>query len=478
MKLKEILTKFKESLKKAFRKLSELFGLRQTKYGANAILAILAVLGILVLINFIFYKENVRFDLTKNKKYSLSDQTKKVLSQVNQDIKITAFYQSSAKDEVANLLKEYQAQNKKLKVEFIDPDTKPAEAKKYGVERYGTLILEMGDKKQEVVESTESDITSAILKLVKKEKKNIYFLTGHGEKSIDTTDERGYSNIKDKLLKENYQVKVLNLITKPEIPKDVSVLIIAGPQKRILDKEKELLGKFLNDGGKIYFLLDPKSETKSDIGLADLLSKWGIEWNDNLVIDPAKYFLEDVGTVVIDKWFLHKITEKLPGVFFPGVSKVATKKDAPKDLTVESLAKSSGSSWLEINTGTRQVKFDSGKDEKGPVSVMAAVEKKKDDKKENKNKKAGTRIVVTGDSDFAVNSFAEILSNQDLFINSIAWLAEEEELISIRPKAPEDRKVALTGGQAKAVFYLTVIGMPLVVIVGGILMWVKRKRKK
>lgn len=476
MKFNELIDKLKINFKKFLRKMGEFLGLRQTKYGANTVLAILALLGILVLINFIVYKENARWDLTKNKKFTLSDQTKKILDKVDQDIKIIGFFQAQTKDEAENLLKEYTSRNKKIKVEFIDPDTKPALAKKYNIERYGTLVLEMGDKKQEVTEVTESDLTSGILKLTKKEKKTVYFLTGHGEKDIAAGGDKNYANVKAQLEKENYNVKTLNLITKLEMPKDASVLVIAGPQKRILDKEKEVISKYLDENGKVFVMLDPKSEVKDDVGLADLLVKWGVETNNNLVIDPAKYFLEDVGTVVIDKWTLHKVTEKLPGVFFPGVSKIAAKKDAAKDLTVASLAKTSKDSWLEVDFANRQVKFDSGRDEKGPVSVAVAVEKKSDEKKDEK--KAGTRMVVLGDSDFAVDSFADILSNRDLFINSVSWLAEEEELISIRPKEEENRKVELTGGQAKLVFYLTVIGMPLVVIVGGVVVWVKRKRKK
>lgn len=476
MKFKEIFQKIKFNLKKFFRKIGEILGLRQTKYGANTVLAILVFLGILILINFIFYKENIRFDLTKNKKFTLSNQTKKVLKQINQEIKIIGFFQKETQSEAENLLKEYQAQNKKIKVEFIDPDAKPALAQKYGIERYGTLILEMGDRKQEITESSESDITSGILKLIEKEKekKKIYFLTGHGEKDIESGGDRSYTKIKHQLEKENYEVKTINLITKPEIPRDTAVLIIASPKNKILDKEKEIISNFLDKNGKVFILLDPKSEVKEEVGFSDILAKWGIEVNNNLVIDPVNYFLEDVGTIVIDKWILHKITENLPSVFFPGVSKVSPKKDLPKDITVQTLAKTSNRSWLEANFANRNVKFDAGQDEKGPISIAVTAEKEKKDNE----KKAGARLAVFGDSDFAVDAFSNILSNQDLFINTVDWLVEKEELISIRPKEQENRQVNLSGRQAKLVFYFTVIGMPLIVIVAGIAVWINRKKRR
>lgn len=470
---------FKKPIKNFFRKIAGFFGLRQTKYGTNTLVAILAVLGILIIVNFIAYKENVRWDLTKNKKFTLSDQTIKVLEKVDQEVKIIAFYQarSPMKRNLESLLKEYQEKNKNIKVEFIDPDEKPALAQRYGVERYGTTIFIKGDKKEQTVGSSESDITSSILKLFKEGQKNIYFLTGHGEKDIEEVGEKGYSTIKSSLEKEGYKVSTLALLTKPEIPKDISVLVIASPKKKLIDKEKEVISQYLENGGKLLLLLDPKVEVKEEIGLGDILDKWGINWDNNLVIDPEKYFWTDIGTPVVEKWTTHQITAKLSAVFFPAVSKVAPKKDLPSDLNVISLAETSSNSWLEKTSQSKQVRFDKGKDEKGPISIACVVQKEETTTKKEKNQPK-TRLVVFGDSDFAINMFAGSLANQDLFLNAVDWLAEEEELISIRPKEEEERTVALTGGQSKLIFYVTVIGMPLVVIVIGTTVWVRRRKKK
>lgn len=474
---KEKFGKIKETSKKCTRKTSEFLGLRQTRFGANMLLAIVAVLGILILINFIFYKENTRWDLTKNKRYTLSQQTKKILKKIDQDVTIRGFYSKDAPElaEAKNLLKEYSTVNKKLKVEFIDPDEKPVIAKQYGVERYNTMILEMNGKKQEVTTVSESDITSGLLKLTKDKKKTVYFLTGHGEKDIEAGGERNYASIKSRLEKENYEVKTLSLVTKLEMPKDIAALVIASPKKKILDQEKSVIQKYLENDGRVFLLLDPKSEVKDDVGLTDLLNKWGITWGSNLVIDPVNYFLEDAGTVVVNKWTSHKITEGLPGVFFPGAGEMAVKKDLPKDVTVTSLAKTSGQSWLESDFANPKVKFDKNTDKKGPITIGSVAEKTKKSS-DGKEEKAGTRLVALADSDFACDAFADILSNQDLFLNSVSWLTEEEELISIRPKDEEQRTVQLSSRQSKIIFYLTVVVMPLIVVVAGIWVWARRKR--
>jgi len=481
-KISKLKEKFRKSSRTILRRIAGFFGLRQTKYGTNTLVAILAVLGILIILNFIAYKENIRWDLTKNKKFTLSDQTIKVLEKVDQEVKVIAFYQNRnpMRRELENLLKEYQEKNKNIKVEFIDPDEKPALAQKYEVDRYGMIVFVKGDKKERTTGSSESDITSAILKLFKEEQKNIYFLTGHGEKNIEGFDEKGYSSIKASLEKEGYKVSSLRLLTKPEIPKDIAVLVVASPKKKLLDKEKEAISQYLENGGKVFFLLDPKVEAKEETGLKEILDKWGINWDNNLVIDPERYLWTDVGTPVIEEWTLHQITHNLPAAFFPAVSKVAPKKDLPSDLSVTSLAKTSSNSWLEKTSQSRQVKFDEGKDEKGPVSIACVVQKEEIsiEKKEETQKQSKTRLVVIGDSDFAINMFTGSLANQDLFLNAVDWLAEEEELISIRPKEEEQRTVTLTSGQSRLIFYVTVIGMPLVVIVVGVVVWINRRKQK
>lgn len=468
-------------MKRVGRGIKHVFGMRQTKYGTNTIVAILAMLGIIILVNFIAKKENVRWDLTKSKKYTLSDQTKNVLKRLDEDVKVTLFYQSGnpEKENAENLLSEYKEVNSRIQTEYIDPDKNPAEANKYNISRYGTVIFEMGDKKEQVVSASESDFTSSILKLIRDEEKKIYFLTGHGEKDIEGMEQTSYSTVKMSLEKEGYLVEKLSLLTDPKIPEDLSVLVIAGPQKKLLDKEKEVIEKYIDSGGKLFLLLDPKSEVKGDTGFSSFVSKWGVLSDRNVLIDPEQYFWTDPSAPVISDWATHQITEKQAAAFFPGAGEVSALENAPADIMVTSLARTSSSSWLEKNSENKNVEYNEDVDKKGPISIAVAVEKTPaPEEGEENDKKEKLRLVVVGDSDFAVDGFSDALGNQDFFLNSINYLAEEEELISIRPKDEEERTVALTGNQSKTIFYGTVFGMPAIIIAVGILVWVRRRKKK
>lgn len=467
-------------MNKTKKGIKHVFGMRQTKYGTNTAVAILALVGILVIANFIAKKENVRWDLTKSKKYSLSDQTKKVLDRVDQDLKITLFYQASGaeKANAENLLNEYKELSDRIQTEFIDPDKNPAEAKSYGISRYGTVIFEMGDKREEATIASETEFTSSILKLTKDEVKKIYFLQGHSEKNIEGMEQTSYSIVKKSLEKEGYEVAKLSLLTKPKIPEDLSVLVIAGPQKGLLKKEKEVIEKYVDDGGKLFLLIDPKSEVKVDTGFSSFVSKWGVHSDRHVVIDPKLYFWTDPSAPVIQDWATHQITEKLSAAFFPGAAEISASENAPAEFNITSLAGTSPDSWLEMNTDQKEVEFNKDKDKKGPISIAVVVEGvSTSDEEGNDENKNNTRLVVVGDSDFAIDGYADSLGNQDFFLNSVNYLAQEEDLISIRPKDEEERTVALTGGQSKTIFYGTVFGMPLIVVVAGIIVWIRRKRK-
>lgn len=460
--------------------IKNVFGMRQTKHGTNTAIAILAMLGILVLLNFIVIKENFRWDLTKSKKYTLSDQTKNVLKGIDEGVEVTLFYQTGnpERESAESLIKEYQEENSNINVNFIDPDKKPTEAKKYGIERYGTIVFEKGDKTEMVVTATESEFTSSILKLTRDEEKHIYFLEGHGEKDIDAMDEANYGLVKTSLEKEGYKVSKLSMLTKPEIPEDASVLVIAGPQKKLLDKEMEEIEKYVDDGGKLFLLIDPKTEVKESTGFSKLVEKWGVHSDRNVVIDPVQYFWTDPSAPVISEWEPHQITDKLPAAFFPGVGEMSPADDAPLEYMVTSLAKTSASSWLEKEIDNNEVQFDEGSDKQGPISIAVAVQEQSQAEEDEEDNDEKARLVLVGDSDFASSGFSDALGNQDFFLNSVNFLAEDEDLISIRPKEEEERTVALTGRQAQYIFYTTVFGMPAIVIIAGILVWIKRRKKR
>lgn len=455
--------------------------MRQAKYGSTAIITILALLGILILVNYIADRESVRWDLTENKKYTLSDQTEKVLDKIDQEVKIVAFFsqQDPSREVVEERLEQYAGMNKNIKLEFIDPDIKPSVAKEYGVARYETTIFEMGDKREEVVGTAESEFTSALLKLTSDEPKKIYFLTGHGERSIELFEETSYSVVKQSLEKENYEVAELSLVGGAKVPDDAAVLVIAGPTTSLLAEEVTAIEAYLNNNGRMLFLYDPKIDTGVVTGLEEPLKNWGVDIKDGFVVDPTSYFMTDPGTPVIETWEIHQITQDLPFVFFSRVGNVAPLEGKIENVQVDILANTSSDSWRETTTDSDRVLFDEGQDEEGPLSIAVAIQETTSQATdEGEEQEELTRIVVVADSDFAINIYTESLGNLDFFLNAINWLAEDEDLISIRPKESTTKTLELTGSQIEFIFYTTVVIMPLVVVVIGVTVFVYRRRLK
>jgi ABC-type uncharacterized transport system involved in gliding motility auxiliary subunit len=461
-----------KSLKKTLRK-------RSTKFGVNALTMILIVLGILILINFLGTRHHRRLDTTAGNRFSLSDHTIKVLRGIDQDVVITAFTQGEDTG-LRDLLSEYAYASRRVSFRFIDPDSEPGMAKAYEINRYGTIVVESGEKVEKIDTPQEEDLTNAILSVTRKGKKVICVLSGHGEKDIDSDDPNGYSSVRQALEDENYDVRRLILATEGEIPPDCSVLLLAGPQKVPLEGELEAVKHYLNGSGKLMVLLEPHPAT----GLADFLSAYGLQVGHDLVLDASgmgRLFGMGPAVPLVSQYESHAITEEFNIMtFFPTVRSVTPTPTPPSELTVQPLAKTSPHSWGETELGTETAQLDPDQDLQGPVTISVAVEAKPEEMASGASADSAaaeqrTRLVVFGDSDFASNAYFASSGNGDLFLNAINWLAQEEDLISIRPKDLEDRRVTLTPRQSRMIFFVSVILMPLAALIMGAVVWIRRR---
>jgi len=443
--------------------------LRSFRYGGNALAISLMFLLILGLLNFLVNRHSVRFDLTKGGQFSLSEQTKKVLKNLNKEVRVTAFYKSDTQRTIEDLLKAYRFYSSKFHYEFVDPDKKPGVAKQYGITAYETLVFECGTKTEKITEKDEQALTNALIKVTREEDKVVYFLEGHGEVDIDSNERLGYSMAKKAIEGENYKVKKLNLATEKSIPSDCSILVVCGAQKLPFSSELDTIHAFLERGGKAFFLIDPPPAE----GFVEFFDKWGLKIGNDIVLDASgmgQLFGMGPWVPLVTSYPSHPITQKFRVMtFFPYVRSVTPKESPGNGISVQALLKTSASSWGETDLQNPRAQFNKGKDVPGPVTIGVVVTKESSGKK--------TRLVVFGDSDFANNSYFRVQGNGDLFMNVISWLAEEEDLISIRPKQPEDRRVFMTAKQAKMVMYITVIFMPLLAMAGGVWMYIQRERK-
>jgi ABC-type uncharacterized transport system involved in gliding motility auxiliary subunit len=484
---------------------------RSFLYSSNLLIMVILVIGILVLINYIFSKYHHRFDFTEAKVHSLSDQSVTVLKNLENEVRIKSFFLEGnyQRNTMQYLMDNYTYHTSKIKHEFIDPDKNPGLVKRYEVTEDGTSIFESGDKESRITSTSEEDITNAIIKISREKKKTIYFLEGHGEGSIEDLEDGGYSQAKTELEKLAYDVKKLSLALPDTFPFDVDLLIVPGPQKDLFPDEMETIRNFLHKGGRVFFMIDPQTAP----GLSPFLAEFGVKLEDDVIVDTVSRLMGgDYFMPVVSEYEYHDITSKFRyATFFPFTRSVDIAEEMPEGISANVLAKTSQNSWSERQLTEQQVTFDEKTDKAGPIplAVVATIEYKDDqpeeesaksdepkaeseaeveqetpqeeDKEEGaaeieeKTPKSEGRLAVFGDSEFVSNRYFYTSGNGNFFLNTAAWLTEEADLISIQPKTASPKTIQLTPSQGRMIFFVSLIILPLAVLVTGITIWARRK---
>ncbi len=462
---------------------------RTTAYGANIAVVFVLLVAILTLVNFLASRHHRRFDLTHSGMYSLSSQTVKLLEGLDKEVKALAFFQENSGDRshVEDLLDEYRYVSNKFEVEFIDPDKNPGVTNRYGVTEYGTIVLEAEDKVERITQggSTEEEhVTNALLKVVREGRKKICFVEGHGEADIEDVGRTGYSQAAASLESQNYVVEKLFLMRQEEVPEDCSALVIPGPETDLLESELAAIERYLARAGKVLFMLDPTPSA----GMAGFFEDWEVVVGEDVIVDvsPAgRLFGVDEFMPMVMSYPSHPVTEGFNmATLFPYARSIAA-GGAKAGITSETILETGAQSWAETGPLTGEVEFDPDEDRRGPISIGVAVTAEAEaapadtsvvpSETGDEGEPPKARMVVIGDSEFANNSFLNFSGDEDFFLNVISWLAEEEDLISIRPKNPEERRVNLTAKQTRIVMYLSLMVLPLSVLGVGIGVWLRRR---
>lgn len=479
-----------------WREILGYFQQRQARYGAIASVSVLVVLGILVAVNYLSARQNKRWDLTANRQFSLSEQTIKLLKGLDAPVKFLIFDQGGNLDRYKTRLTEYQYHSPKVSAEYIDADKKPVQAKQYNVEAYGTIVVEYKDRRERATSDGEQDLTNALIKVITGEKKKVYFVQGHGEHDPTQSERDGYSTVNDALGRDNYAVEKLVLAQNQDVPADASVVVIAGPKGDLLQPEVDMLRRYLNKGGHLLALLDPPEGSTPNLpNLEALVREWAIELGNNIVVDASgmgQLFGTDASVPVAASYPAHPITDRFSMLTaFPLARSVSPVTGGGGGKNAQTIAETSQRSWAETDVKELQasgkVAMDADKGDKpGPVPIAAAVSATAPDAEKaagadaaaasnTDDKKPETRVAVVGDSDFAANYAVGIQGNRDLFLNTVNWLAQQENLIAIRPKAPSDRRITLTARQQTGVFWLSLLVVPALALAGAFFTWSRRR---
>lgn len=480
---------------------------RQLLLGGGAAVGTIVFLAIIIAVQYIILQHPKRWDLTETGKFTLSQQSRKVIGTFKDKsipIEVIAFYETKdmgAREKVRDLLDQYREVYPAMEYRFVDPDKERSVALMNKIEFYPTIVIRAVDKKEQITKADEETFTNALMKLLRTDEKTIYFLSGHGELSPKEHGPDGMSSAKEKIEKQNYKTKDLVLLQASCVPDDATILVIAGPQTDPMDSELAAIRDYLDKGGKLLVLLHPFKTPK----LTAFLKDFGFEIKEDIVVDRMSRAVGgDYLMPLITKYGQHPITDKFTvASFFPEARSISKpKKPVPNAIPVE-LAFTSPfpASWSidkqQLETGKANYEEKTGS--KGPVSVMAvstytnmaalaegseefdekgsegsnpdvakaAAGSSSEGTKEEKTDSSTTkqppkaRLVVIGSAQFATNKFIGLSGNPDLFMNTVSWLAEEENLIAIRPKSTKAEPVILTRGQSHLMFVIPVVVIPL-----------------
>jgi ABC-type uncharacterized transport system involved in gliding motility auxiliary subunit len=481
-----------------WREIARMFARRQARYGTLAATSIAIVLGILVGINYIASRENKRWDLTASGEFTLSEQTRKIMNRLDAPLRMTVFDRSTQFDRFKQRLPEYEYASKRVSVEYVDPDKDPGLAQKYEIRSYGTILLQYKSRVERVTSDGEQDITNGIIKVITGTQKKVYFTQGHGEKDTTSAERTGYNGIVTALGHDNYSMDKLVLAQQTDVPADASVVVCAGPTVDLLPQETDMLRRYLQKGGKLLVLVDPPAGAAPPLtNLAVLLRDWDIELGNNeivanrVVLDAQASQLRQVSSTVVyvaPPYPAHPITDGFGlQTAFPGARSVNAISGGIMGHNAQPFAETDANAWaladLDKRSAQGKISPDEAKGDKhGPLTIAQAVSAAAPEAPAppaaapgDAPPKPETRVAVVGDSDFVANFAAGTGGNQDLFLNVVNWLAQQENLIAIGPKNPDDRRLTIPPDSLWWINILALFLIPGAIVGTGVYSWWRRR---
>jgi ABC-type uncharacterized transport system involved in gliding motility auxiliary subunit len=479
-----------------WRDVAEFYQGRGARYGTLSLVSIAVFLGILVAVNYLGTRQNKRWDLTENQVYSLSDQTVRILRELEQPVKITVFEIDARVDAHRARLREYQYHSSQVTTEFVDPNRDPVRAQAANVDAVPTILVEFQGRTERINSSAEQDLTNALIKAVTGRERKIYFTQGHGEKDPANSEAGGYSAVAEALKQDNFTFDSVVLIAQKAVPDDATILVIAGPTTDFFPPEIEALKAFADKGGKVLVMLDPVLKAGVEFPLLNgFLSEWGITAGNDVILDASGMGQllgsNDGAMPVAVQYPAHPVTEGLDGLMtaYPLARSMTPSEGGTR--TAQPLVNTTAQSWAEadiasLSSGDGRVEMNPDRGDKaGPITVAAAVSApatvtppapaNASPDAPDAPSTPETRVVAVGDSDFVSNRAIRVPGNRDFFMNTLNWLSQQENLIAVRPRQPQDHQLTLTEAQQDGVFFLSLFVVPGLIFASGIFTWWRRR---
>lgn len=460
----------------------EIFSMKTTKHGMNTGVMVLMFFFLMVVINFIGVRNVATWDFSSAKRNTLSDQSIKLVKNLDSELKVLFFYkkgQEGAEENKAafrELIKKYQDQTSKINLDFIEVNERPDLAKEFGVDKgSGIVFLTYKGRKNRIDKIEEQEITSALVKVSREKEKTIYFTLGHKEYSLEESREaNGLFQLKALLEGNNYKIKTWPMNSEPKPPADADIVVVAGPTQNFLEFEVKALQEYLSSGGNLLLALEGTTA-----GLDGLLKSVGVEAQQNFVfnivnlggqggVDPRVTFANEFSK---DNEITKVFTRNEVTLFQRPMS-LTLAKPAPASLALTELVKTPANS-----IGFKDLKM-TGDGPRGPFTLATAIKGKMlANAKEGSAPVEGKefQMLVFGDADFFNNQLLMQNLNRDLMLNSLASLSKEENLISITPKDLARTEISPSSFKQAAFFFGFIIPLPLLMLITSISLWFRRR---
>lgn len=456
----------------------EFLSLKTTKHGMNMGTAILLVIALLIAINYIAFSQNKKWDLTQQKLNSLSPQTIQIAKGLEKELKLIGFFKDGqpeiqrTKEIFLDVAEKMRYENSKISVEIYDPDKRPDLKKQYNISALGDVVI-LYDGKQKLIsilnmlqpEEAEETLINNIFVLTANNGKAIYFTSGHNEMDLASDETEGLAHLKKSLDDLNYEVKTINLLEVQKVPDDAQVVVIAGPKTPIYDGEIQSLTEYAKNGGHILIMADPGEKHN----ISKLTDVFGVDFKNNFIIDftglrvaGTQYLavgLSYPSNTGITRGFKantnFNITSEVDFKPLEGVKHEVLVASSPQSITRPSLV--------------TEITIDSSKDKPKSRNIAVVAEGKLQGSQKD------FKAIVFGDASFVNNNDIQVsMMNRDLILNSIAFLADQKELISIRPKQIELSAFFITDTQTLILMIAYILVPAICFTVAGVL-WYRRR---
>jgi hypothetical protein len=474
------------------------------RYSATALALIVVALGITVALNVLASRYDQRIDLTKDKLFTISEQTQDILDGLSSPVTVRAFFSTGSMEETEfrAVIEGYEQASDNLVVEFIDPNREPTLAMQYEITAsWGTVILEAdGQDRRLETEFNEEAITNALVQLTSGVEHLICFSEGHQEMDLeDTYNPVGMGILSERLTALNYQTRAVSLFRQGGVPPECSILVIADPQLDWLQPEHELLAAYVASGGSVLMMLEPSHATP----LATDFARYGITVGDDLVLEAspqAQSLNGDYSYVILypESFDFHPITQPIKGFTIHRLARSVSKGPEVAGINVQELARTTPNSWTKTNLEDLTDASPSETDRRGPIPIIAAAEVMDAEAvvvnpiqpppgpdgtavpafTPEFTREAGARIVVFGDVDFASNAHIAQGNNLDLVMNTIAWMVGEEDQLSIRANEAAEGSISMNLIQGLLIWLICLLIAPGLTLLGALVTWRARRRAR